>query len=276
MDTVNVADDFGIPIQVNMGSGPDAVNLGTNGVAIDGNFRAAIQGTVSIARGSGHDTLNVYDQNGEDLGRTWTITGSGLFLNGLGGGAVEYNGLDAVALAGGSDATYDVEGASAPTTLNVGAGLGSVNVSPQSQNLDGIRGALIVNGNGATPLVVNDQNNPNFYTPTQDTITNSALTRTALGFNGLGFVPRNASIAYSGLGSLQLATGALPDFVFVESTAAPTTVNAGGGNVLVDVSARAENLDNLPAALTVNGNGADALLVNDQNNPNFVAPTQDT
>lgn len=275
VDTVNIENEFGIPIQVSMGSGRDAVNIGTNGFGGDENFRADVQGTVNITRGSGYDTLNVYDQNGQDQGRIWTLTGSGLFLNGLGGGAVTYNGLDAVALAGGSAAAYDVEGTSAPTIVD--AGYGSVNVAPQSQNLDGIVGALAINGNGATPLFVNDQNNPNFIAPTQDTMTSTTLTRTAFTFNPfLGVVPRSATITYAGLSSLQLATGALPNTVWVKSTAVPTTVNAGAGNGLVDVSDQAENLDDLPAALTVNGDGTDALVVNDQNNPNSYVPTQDT
>ncbi|MGH7138607.1 MAG: hypothetical protein ACREHD_22910, partial [Pirellulales bacterium] len=183
--------------------------------------------------------------------------------------SIAYSGLGSLQLTTGALSNFVfVESTAVPTTVNAGVGNVLVDVSAQAENLDNLPAALTVNGNGADALLVNDQNNPNFVAPTQDTITSTTLTRVALGFNGLYVSPRDASIAYSGLGSLQLTTGALPNFVFVESTAAPTTVSAGGGNVLVDVSSQAENLDNLPAALTVDGNGADALLVNDQNDPN--------
>jgi hypothetical protein len=47
------------------------------------------------------------------------------------------------------------------------------------------------------------------------------------------------------------------------STTSLVSINAAG-TALVDVNAQAENLDNLSRALTVNGNGTDALIVNDQ------------
>ena len=81
---------------------------------------------------------------------------------------------------------------------------------------------------------------------------------------GVGVVPHDASISYSGIGSLELNTAAVINTVDVEGTAVPTTVNAGGGNLIIDVSSQAENLDNIAGPLTVNGNSADPLVVNDQ------------
>ena len=49
-----------------------------------------------------------------------------------------------------------------------------------------------------------------------DTITGGSIARSAVDILGRA---RNASIAYSGLGSVELDTGALLNFVFVESTA---------------------------------------------------------
>src|SRR5262249_17758793 len=78
------------------------------------------------------------------------------------------------------------------------------------------------------------------------------------------------SIAYAGLGSLELDTGTIPHFMEVLSTSVPTTINAGTGNIRIAVGGPegAPNLDNLQGALTINGNGTDELTFYDQANPN--------
>src|SRR5205823_950779 len=116
VDTVNIEKDFGIPIFVNMGSGRDDVNISP----LAENFDAAIQGTVTINRGSGTDSLSVDDRNNTAVGLTWTVTGSSIFDSNLFSGAVHYNGMDFV-------------------TLNTGPGSFAIDVAPVGQNLDAIR-----------------------------------------------------------------------------------------------------------------------------------------
>jgi hypothetical protein len=255
------------PTTVNAGPGNRAVVVSSQAENLD-NLPAPL-----TVHGGGNDQLIVDDRNNPNLIPT---------LDTITGGSVTRNAIDAAGYARNATITYSgvggleldtgtvpnlvfVEGTAVATTVNAGAGNLFVAVSPQAENLDHLAAALTVNGNGIDHLIVNDQNNPNGAAPTQDTITGTALTRTAfsVGASG-GLMPHNASLTYSNLGGLELDAGALPNLVYVQSTAAATTVNAGAGTLLVDVSAQAENLDGIAGALTVNGAGSTPLIVNDQ------------
>jgi autotransporter-associated beta strand protein len=154
------------------------------------------------------------------------------------------------------------ENATFPTIVNAPHGNALIEVSPQTENLDSFSNGLIVNGNGTDQLVINDQNSRN--DSVEYFVANTTLTR--IGTDSSGSRPI-ASITYSGLSSLVLNPSSYRNEVFVESTAVPTTVNAGTGTDLIDVSRLDENLDDINGLLTVNGNGSAALIVNDQNSP---------
>ncbi len=175
--------------------------------------------------------------------------------------------LDIAATA--SPNNVDVENTPASTVINDRATRATVTVCQTSMNLDTIDDPLTVEGSGHVMLTVDDQNNPNLILTT-DTIASNSITRD--GIDGMGR-PHNASISYSGLASLTVNTGVQANLVFVESTAVSTTVNAGAGNLLFDITDQTENLDNLHGGLTVTGNGADPLIVNDQKNPNPTTTT---
>jgi len=155
------------------------------------------------------------------------------------------------------------------TTINAGAGISQVVVTPTFHSLDQLQGTLTINGNGTVQLIVNDQNNPNTLI-TQDFLNSNRLWRLGRKFDPvtLQLVTHEALIYYGGLGSLVLNTGFLPNVVYVEGTSTPTTVNCGLGTQVVDVGVDvilgSLNLDKLGGALTVNGNGTVQLIVNDQ------------
>src|SRR5262249_5072681 len=142
------------------------------------------------------------------------------------------------------------ESTAVSTTINASSGTVLIDVSPQTKNLDDLVGALTANGAGNTPLVINDQSNPNFVL-TQHFLTSNTFTRLAQTIDPISDqqVFHTDSITFAGLNNLVLNTGALPNLVYVESTTVPTTINAGPGNMLVDLSERNgnqnANLDNI-------------------------------
>ncbi len=230
----------------------------------------SIVGTVNIT-GSGLDTLNVNDQGDTAANLTWYITASSIYSSADANGAINYTGLDLVNFNGGGGAniTDNVMGTSVDTMLNAGSGTGTITVGLTGMNLDSLVGPLTIHGGGAKSLVIDDQNaNLVFPILTSDTLAAGSLNRLTEAFNPVTSITtvRSITITYSGLASLTLNTGFTPNIVHVESTAVATTVNAGSGNALVDVSPTAANLDTLVGPLTVHGGSGTTLLIDDQNN----------
>jgi hypothetical protein len=270
-----------VPTTVNAGIGTLAMYITPQTENLDN-----LQGFLTV-NGSGSVALVVDDQNNpNDLGTDDYITGTWLTRVGFYTGttiphiaSINYSGLSSLTFATGSlFSVCDVESTSVQTTVNAGIGTMDMIIAPQTENLDNLQGALTVNGRGSVALLVDDQNNPDILMPTQDTVTGTSLTR--VGFASDPFTgqpsPHIASINYSGLRSLEFNTGGLPAYVYVESTSVQTTVNAGIGTLAMYIAPQTENLDKLQGALTVNGRGSVALLVDDQNNPDILMPTQDT
>jgi autotransporter-associated beta strand protein len=71
-----------------------------------------------------------------------------------------------------------------------------------------------------------------------------------------------------GDGAVLGGAGTVDGTISVESSLAPTLINAPGGSAAIEVSPRAENLDSFSGGLTVNGNAHDRLIIHDQNDPN--------
>jgi hypothetical protein len=120
-----------------------------------------------------------------------------------------------------------MDGTSAATSVNASAATVLMEVS-QAGNLDSIVGSLTVQGNGAIPLYVNDQQNPDLFT--LDTLTASNLYRLGEGYipgtTNLAYFP--ASINYSGFDDLGINLGANLGTFQVVSTASGTPVNLQG------------------------------------------------
>jgi hypothetical protein len=248
---------------INTGSGEDTVNVAPQNQNLD-----ALAGPLTV-NGGGATQLVIDDQkanttDGLPLLTQYTLTGTTLTRVSQSlippatistiVATITYDGLAGLTLNTGATLNQvHVEGTSTATTVNAGSDNTLVDVSPTAKNLDGLGGVLTVHGGGATQLVIDDQNNPANETYT---ITDGAFQRTG-----------SASITYDGLAGLTLNTGANPNVVHVEGTSTATTVNAGKGNTLVDVSPQAENLDDLDGVLTVHGGGATQLVIDDQNNP---------
>jgi hypothetical protein len=157
------------------------------------------------------------------------------------------------------------------TTINAGAVPTFVLVSPTAENLNTIAGALAVNGNASTTLIVNDQVHLPAGPPDQFTLTSTNLTRFAqtLDFINGRPVPVShvASIDYGNVGALVVnPTISFVALVNVLSTAAgtKTTFNAGTGTDVISVGNAAHSLDGVLGPLTFNGGGNAVLTVNDQ------------
>ena len=276
-------------VTVNGTSGPLTVDLvggtGTVDVSPSAENLDALAGALTV-HGGGATQLVIDDQNAnltdgipiltQDTltGTTLTRISQSLIPPGFVSNhtaTITYDGLAGLTLnTGVTPNLVHVVGTSTATTVNAGPGNTLVDVSPSAENLDALAGALTVHGGGATQLVIDDQNaNLTDGIPilTQDTLTGTTLTRISQSLIPPGFVSNHtATITYDGLASLTLNTGVTPNLVHVVGTSTATTVNAGPGNTLVDVSPSAENLDALAGALTVHGGGATHLVIDDQNN----------
>jgi hypothetical protein len=208
---------------LNTGLGANVVNVGSlapmTGGIVDG-----IQGALIIV-GGGNDTLNV-DDTGSAPAKTGTLTATTLTGLGMGAAGITYSGVIAlnISLGSGSD-IFNVQSthATTVTTLNTGLGANVVNVgslAPATGGIvDGIQGALILQGSGNDTLNVDDTGTTADKT---GTLTATTLTGLGMGENG---------IAYSGLAVLNISLGSGNDTFTINSVSPSTamTVDAGAG-----------------------------------------------
>lgn len=233
VDAVNVLATT-LPITVTGGAGKDAIVIGS---AL--NSLGDIAATVSVLGGGGGDELTVND-DGASAGFVYTLTGTS--IDRAGATVVAYADVDAVALntsAGADDVTVTSTAASIRTTVNAGAGADTVRVNATAGplvvvgglgddvtvgngTLDNIRGA--VNVLGGVRLAVDDSADPD---ASAYTLTGTTLDRTGA-----------ATITFSGLAALELATGTGNDTVAVDDTpaAVPVTIRTGAGADAVTLS----------------------------------------
>jgi Ca2+-binding RTX toxin-like protein len=139
--------------------------------------------------------------------------------------------------------------------VKIFAGGGNDTITIGNGNLDFLPYAVSVDGQGGTDKVtVNDQT-----APYSDAYTITGTTVSRIYFGGL---------TYGGIEGLTLTAEAGNNSITINSTAwgVPVTVNAGLGNDTVTVGNG--NLDLLPGAVIVNGQGGtDKVTVNDQTAP---------
>jgi hypothetical protein len=260
---------------------------GSGDEVIIGENLDALGGPLTI-QGHGNSSLRIDDSENANLFQTqYTLTGSSLTRVGqtfdpfgvpdiFHVASINYSGMANLELDTGSLPNFiGIEGTTAATLVGAGPGTQVVTVCAQSRNLDNIQGALAIVGNGSATLGIDDRNNANLVL-TQDTLTGSSLTRFGQTVDPFGNpVFHIASITYSGVANLVVSTGSWPTIIDVEGTTAATTVNAGPGTEVVAVCSQSRNLDSIQGALTINGNGAEPLGIDDRSNVNLVL-TQDT
>ncbi len=264
-NTTDVQDTaIGTPVTINTGAGNDTVNAGATGDELIGILDLTVNGGAA-----GATTLNLDDQANEDrfndssfLGPitiqtsptyvvtsqsvvrsdalTITVLATGQVSNETDVGTYHYNNVAALNLNGGSSGnSFDIQSTAATTPLTVNAPINdAVTISSHSITLDGILGAVLINGGGKVNLNVDDFGNTvgHTYTLTANSAS-STLARSGA-----------APITYSGISALQFTGGRGDDTFNVESISYFTAVYGGGGNDTFVISPVAHNLDNLPSA----------------------------
>jgi hypothetical protein len=267
------------------GSG-SIVNVDSFTPSTSGAF-SAIAAPLTIT-GSGNDTVNVGD-TGDGGSASGVLTGSMLSaLNSA--GTLTYSKLAALNLYLGSSGTgLAVQGTAKGTTTTVdttsGGSANAFTVGSQAPSLGGtlaaILGPLVLNGAGSDTLTVDDSGAAG----------NLSGKLTPLAVTGLG-MGTGASVTYGGLAAetVDLGTGTDTFTVTGTSAAATTTINtagnatvniratggptavanAGPGTTTVNVGsttgatpAAPGNLAGIAGLLTVTGNGADVLNVDE-------------
>ncbi|MDB5290267.1 MAG: hypothetical protein JWL69_1508 [Phycisphaerales bacterium] len=287
-NTVSVPQTLaGVNVSI-IGGGIDVTNIGASGSVQN------IFGQISVE----NTTLNVDDSadgverivelsNGALLGLApadilWPVNdldgltisegAGGNHIYVLGTGTVQGAGANTIN-AGSTNDVVNIDAIQGPLTVNGLGGPDTVNVTPLYENLDAIQGLLTLNGNGAI-VNLDDQLNPNIILTTY-AFSNTGFSRSALTVGFPQPITRNESIVTSGLGNVVLNAGPYLNVVNVEGDSTPITINASPTTPQVAISPNAENFNNVPYPVTVNGNGTLALVIEDQNNLSVV-PVQNT
>jgi hypothetical protein len=202
------------------GGGNDVVTVAGNAGNLD-----ILHGPLTVDGGSGSNTLTLNDQN--TLNASWTVTASSA---GRGTVSVGYSNLHTLVLnGGGGTTTFNVQGTSADTTLNVASGLEVVNVGNPANRLDDLRGSLTIPA--AYIVIVNDQGT--------SAARNYTLTATTLTRSGA------APINYGSVLGLTLNGGSGGSFstFAIRGTSAPQTlIQTGTGTDQVSIFANARTV----------------------------------
>jgi hypothetical protein len=191
-------------------SGNDFVFNGWSGVAL-------------VNGQGGTNTLNVTAPAGVNV----SVTGSAVTF---GATAIEYSTIQSLDVFAG------------------GSGGDTFTLSPAAHDLDELPAAVMINGDGNSTTVFDDQSNPSTL-PTTWSVSGTSVARS---YNTIAVVngrvvetTTTVTVNYSGLSAL--------------------TLNSSADSTLT-LSPGAHNLNELPAAVTINGGGASAAVFDDQNN----------
>ena len=241
-------------------------NLGVGTITIQGQTGTGIANTVQYLDGADPTTTaTTYQITATGIGATGTTTfnTTGPYVQ-----TVTASNIATYTLTATNSGTttsvpniINVLATSVNTTVSGGTGFDNIYVGSAAGStsiLDGIRGALNVNGAGGTDkLYVDDQG----YLPTTTySITSTEVSRGS-----------NPAIAYANISQQMVNTGSGNDTVNVLSThtGIPTYVNGGSGNVIFNIGSNQTSTSNLDGLLAnvecVGGTGVDnRLTLNDQ------------
>ena len=261
----------------NFGSGIDALILDPGmvmPVSVGGSGNAIVVGAGTNLNGlpgtGGAASLVVVDGGPVPLTVGGT-SGSTLYLLNLGSGTgnlsssqltgfhtsgVAYSGFGGVELDLSPSSTLNVTSTASGITTTVNAGAGSATVNVGSSGLvSGLAGRLVFNGIGGENGVLNI-NDGSDTTGRSATLTSSQLT-------GLG----TAGIGFSNLAQLNITLGSGANTVDVVSTAQTSTHIGTAGSSNAGTITIGTDLTQIQGPVTVDGGGADALVVNDSSSP---------
>jgi hypothetical protein len=321
-DTLTLQNDAG-PTTIDTGAGNDTVNVraisattsvdhgGVTGVdtfnvgsvaPAGGGVLDQLLVTLGITGGGG-DALNV-DDSGSVSAETGSLSPTA--IGGLGSAGINYSGLARLAIGLGSGGTtFAVSNTHAGTssTLNVGAGNNTIDLTDDSSNttintkggtnaiaIQGTHAATAVNNSAATDTIAAGSLAPqtggvldNLYGPLSVTggvpsgptalslddsasVAAKSVVVTAGTVSGLS----PAAITYGSLSSLAIGLGSGGDTVDIQSTAAgtATTITSGAGHDSFSVAPAVRTPGGSPAALAGplsidGGDGVNTLLVDD-------------
>jgi hypothetical protein len=286
-DAVDINDTWvSMPVTVNEGSGFNTVNITPSPKTRQFGYIVA---NVQINPGSGHNSLNIYDNN-DWVGHTFTVTATSIYDDRFFGGTVNFSGQSLINIFGGSPnskfgsqgSTFNVQGTSSGTTLDIrDAGGNFLNIGNQG-NTQSISGSVYLEPSGDTStgdtLTVDDSADPT-----------TAPYTVALGLlvsllNGIpygtvdGLTANNSSVVYmSGSAkSLIVKTPAVNNTVDVYDTLATTYLISGGSLwPLLGVGWDTVNLGDKHSVQGIerdlyieNPPGLDSVTVDDSGDPN--------
>src|SRR5262245_4983598 len=212
---------------------------------------------VTVGGGGGNDTLTLND-SADSTANTYTISATS--VSRTGSVTVDYSAMVQVSLTAGTGndiINVTATAAATPVTVSGGAGNDTVTVGSAGNSLDGVLGAVTVNGDAnsgdADRLNIDDQS-------TNDNISYK-VTATTIDRKDAG------TITYATVEEVVLNTtnkSNKADSITVESSASasPVTVNGGDGNDTVTVGNG--SLDGLLGKVSVAGGlGTDVLKIDD-------------
>ncbi|GIW92076.1 MAG: hypothetical protein KatS3mg110_0117 [Pirellulaceae bacterium] len=148
-DTINfeTTGQAGVNWSVVLGSGDDTVN-----VSPVANNLANIAGTINVNSGSGNDAVNLFDQ-GVATGRSYLVSSSSITIPALSGFGVQYSGttevLNLTTTTGDDTVTVQSTNSGTNTTINTGSGIDSIVVGDGQQ----LAGVLNVAGGAGTDVL---------------------------------------------------------------------------------------------------------------------------
>jgi len=240
-----------------------------------------IQGGVDITSSGGVARLQVDDSHHFNvLGATYTMTDGNLTRVGANGdstsvASISYRNIANIELDGGLGLnTYNVQGtlAGSSVTIKTGHGINALGVGDTNHTLNGISGALQVNGGGIVDTLLADDSRNNSLLGTTYTLTSDHLTR--VGANGV--FPSVASISYQNIPNIELDGGLGLNAYNVQATAASSsvTIKTGHGINAIVVGDTNHTLNGISGALQVNGGGiVDSLQIDDSQEFSLLSTT---
>jgi hypothetical protein len=194
---------------------------------------------------------------------TYTVTASTVQIPGY--PTITYTGASSLLLmAGKGTDTINVEGTTAAASVTVMAGPGStsVNVAPTSQDLSNLGSLLIIDGGGATALIIHDSYGSPPMVPLNATITSESFAYNLTDQQ----ISRSAFVGYTAPGPIP-NQNEIASFNTVSYTGI-RTLEVDGSNL--GATFRVLGFDGMPGVKVVGG-GKDTLMINDQQGTGGIA-----
>jgi hypothetical protein len=237
---INVEGSAGVPVNINLGTGSDTVNITPTSRNLNNLLGSSTVPAVVVTGGIGSSTLNINDQ-ANNAGNLYLLdAGSVESANGGNINTISYSGISNVLLNCGSGADYFTVYNTSPgctTFINCGTGGTTGYVSATTGTLDlgtgssndvftlaaqGLGGSVYIQGTAPATLNVKDASDTATRTLAISAYSVSGLTPVPITFGGPGLA--------SPLGALHVDTGPGTNTINVLSAPAPFTVHGDGNS----------------------------------------------